>query len=506
MARIFQNTNVPKEVVDFETALMAGLGSEYGLYTVPKNKIPLLSADQIAGLSGKAYSQIAFEVLNPFIGDEIPRHDLIPLLRKAYPDEMKPVLEHVIGEAYLMWLTEGSTYSFKDYAARFFGQTLDYFLRKSRDRRLVLTATSGDTGGAIADALFGLESVDVVVFYPRGAVTEEQRRQMTTLGGNVHAFDVEGDFDVCQALAKQLMGDKLFAKIAFGDENRLTSANSISLGRMLPQIVFPFYAYSQVGQLKTESASALGYESLLHTQNMPMVVSIPGGNLGSLMGTIIAKAMGAPISRILCGVNENTEFPEFLRTDEYAIRPTQHCPSSAQDVSHASNLARIIFHYGGHMYDEREPVTREVIRPGVITRMPNMQLMNDEIFSRGVSNEQHYGTMNSMYQNHEIVLDPHGATAWRVLEDYIDEHYEGDFSSVVSVSYETADPGKFPNEVKHALGFAPDVPKGIQEQAKLPERVHRIESRPYQSVSGVYRLSPEQFSEAKERIAELIAA
>ncbi len=146
----------------------------------------------------------------------------------------------------LMWLTKGPTYSFKDYAARFFGRVLNYFLERRGLRRVVVVATSGDTGGAVADALWGLNNVDNIVFFPKGAVSEGQRRQMTTLGRNVHAFEVNGDFDVCQALAKHLLGDQAFAEKVFGDRERLTSANSISLGRLLPQAVYPFFAYSRI--------------------------------------------------------------------------------------------------------------------------------------------------------------------------------------------------------------------------------------------------------------------
>jgi len=208
-----------------------------------------------------------------------------------------------------MWLTRGPTYSFKDYAARFFGRTLNYFLKKSDLRRVVAVATSGDTGGAVADALHGLERIDNVVFFPKGSVTERQRRQMTTLGGNVYAFEVNGDFDVCQALAKRLLGDKEFAGELFKDPDRFTSANSISVGRLLPQAVYPFFAYSRVAEY-----------------DKPMIASVPSGNFGDMMGTVMAWEMGLPIAKIICGVNENDEFPEFLKTADYRVKPSKKSP------------------------------------------------------------------------------------------------------------------------------------------------------------------------------------
>ena len=162
--------------------------------------------------------------------------------------------------------------------------------------------------------LHGLDSVDNVVFFPKGSITERQRRQMTTLGGNVYAFEVNGDFDVCQALAKRLLGDKPFAKDIFGDGDRFTSANSISVGRLLPQAVYPFFAYSRVA----------AYDE-------PMIASVPSGNFGDMMGTVLAREMGLPISRIICGVNENDEFPEFLKSDAYVVKPSRKSPIFRHD-------------------------------------------------------------------------------------------------------------------------------------------------------------------------------
>ena len=240
-----------------------------------------------------------------------------------------------------MWLTQGPTYSFKDYAARFLGRALNYFLGAKGLKRVVVVATSGDTGGAVADALYGLERIDNIVFYPKGSISEGQRRQMTTLGDNIYAFEVDGDFDVCQALAKNILGDKGFARDIFNDSERFTSANSISIGRLLPQAVYPFYAYSKI-----EAADG------------PFLASVPSGNFGNMMGTVIARQMGLPIEKIICGVNENMEFPEFLESGAYIVRPSIKSPSSAMIVSDPSNLARLIDFYGGHIYDERDPMTK----------------------------------------------------------------------------------------------------------------------------------------------------
>jgi threonine synthase len=475
----YYSTNNREERVTFQTALLKGMASNYGLYMIAREDIPRIGADRIEAMRSLPYAEIAFEVLNLFLGREIPERTLRELLLDAYREERIPTeVEHVTGRTYIMWLTKGPTYSFKDYAARFFGRMLNYFLGQMGTRKVVVVATSGDTGGAVADALHGLDNVDNIVFFPKGSISEGQRRQMTTLGGNVYAFEIDGDFDVCQALAKNLLGDKVFAGEAFGDRERLTSANSISLGRLLPQAVYPFFAYSRIADKGEE-----------------IMASIPSGNFGNMMGTVIAKQMGLPISRIICGVNENTEFPEFLETDRYAVRPSKKSPSSAMIVSHPSNLARLIDFYGGHMYDQRDPLSEKVVAPGIIDRMPDMQGMRRDIASMGITNEEHYETMKEVYGRYGIILDPHGAVGWRTLDAYIKGCHDQP-----AVIYETADPGKFPDDVEKAIGIKPDLPPGMKKQAELRERIYCVGNKPEQTAQGL-KLSDEQIVEAKGMIA-----
>ncbi len=484
MAQItYHSTNNPSERVSFEKALLMGQPEDYGLFMVARSDVPKLQPKQIRDMSQQSYSQIAFQVLNPYLGSEIPSDKLKALLDDAYrQDSIPTTVQNVTGRTNIMWLTQGPTYSFKDYAARFFGRALNYFLGERGSRRTVVVATSGDTGGAVADALYGLDNVDNVVFFPKGSISPGQRRQMTTLGKNIYAFEVEGDFDVCQALAKNILGDKEFAKDVFGDRERITSANSISLGRLLPQSVYPFFAYSRVAE-----------------NGEPMMVSIPSGNFGDIMGTILAKEMGLPIGRIICGVNENTEFPDFLKTGVYKVRASKKSPSSAMIVSHPSNLARLIDFYEGHMFDERDSKTQKVTRPGVIDRMPDIEAMRKDIFSVSINNQQHYQTMEEVFEKHGVVLDPHGAVGWKALEICT----AGDHSNL-AVIYETADPGKFPDDVQKAIGISPKLPEGMKKQAELKERIYSIESKPEESKQG-FKLSDAQITEAKTKIRELLS-
>jgi threonine synthase len=477
----YYSTNNTGERVNFETALLKGMASHYGLYMMAKDAIPTIATHSIADMKSMSYAQIAYEVLYPFLGSEIPEIKLKALLEEAYRQNTIPTrVQHVTGNTYIMWLTQGPTYSFKDYAARFFARALNYFLGERGLRRAVVVATSGDTGGAVADALYGLDNIDNVVFFPKGSISEGQRRQMTTLGDNIYAFEVNGDFDVCQSLAKKILGDQLFSEEVFGDRERFTSANSISIGRLLPQAVYPFFAYSRIAEKGEE-----------------IVASVPSGNFGDMMGTVIARQMGLPVSRIICGVNENTEFPEFLESGQYIVRPSIKSPSSAMIVSHPSNLARLIDFYGGHMYDERDPATGQVIKPGIIDRMPDLDALRRDIFSVGISNLQHYETMKEVFERYGVILDPHGAVGWRTLEIFLKGQHDQP-----AVVYETADPGKFPIDVEKAIGVIPELPTGMKRQAGLKERIYSIDHEPEYSTEGLKLCDP-QVEEAKRKIEEI---
>lgn len=482
MAVQYYSTNDKSERASFETALMNGMASNYGLYMMARCDIPRLAGSAIEAMRNMSYAEIAFEVLSPFLLSEIPSGDLRRILESAYDEQVIPTrIEPVTGRTGLMWLSAGPTYSFKDYAARFFGRTLDYFLRRSGRRRVVAVATSGDTGGAVADALHGLDSVDNVVFFPEGSITERQRRQMTTLGDNVYAFEVNGDFDTCQALAKRLLADRELARELFGDPDRFTSANSISLGRLLPQAVYPFYAYSRVAD-----------------GNEPMIASVPSGNFGNMMGTVIAREMGLPIARILCGVNENREFPDFLRTEQYIVKPSVKSPSSAMIVSNPSNLARLVDLYGGHVYDERDETGR-VVREGVMDVLPDIEAMRRDIYSTGVGNEDHYTAMREVYERFGIIIEPHGAVGWRVLDTYLEGKHDK-----LAVVYETADPGKFPDDVARAIGVVPPVPERMARQASLPERIYPIEDPPFVQKSGSKTFSNRQYETLKQILGDIL--
>ena len=483
MGILYYSTNSRTHRVTFERALLEGQPDDYGLYMIPRDSIPLVDERLINRMKRMSYADIAFVILSRYLQDEIPDEDLHSMVMDAYDEEAIPTeVQNVTGRTHILWLTRGPTYSFKDYAARFFARALNHFLGRRNLKRTVVVATSGDTGGAIADALHGLENVECVIFYPKDSISEGQRRQMTTLGGNVHAFQVNGDFDVCQGIAKQLLADYTFAEEAFGDAERITSANSISLGRLLPQVIYPFYAYARAARIDEE-----------------MTASIPSGNFGDMMGTLLAKGMGLPISRIVCGVNANKEFPEFLKTGEYHVTATARSPSSAMNISHPSNLARVMDYYGGHMFDERDPESGKLIQRGKIDVMPDMAAMRRDIAAYSISDEEHFETMKKVYETYGIILDPHGAVGWRALE-----RNKGNDHSSLNMVYETADPGKFPDEVKEALGFTPELPERMQSQRNAKEDINTLDQKPKKTKDG-FEITAPQMDEVKDKLRKLLS-
>ncbi|MEK7648588.1 MAG: threonine synthase [Patescibacteria group bacterium] len=478
----YYSTNNYAERVHFPEALLNGMASNHGLYMLGRQDVPKLSKKKIKKMTDQTYAEIAFEVLQPYLQWHISDDELGSLLRDAYDETIIPTpVQNVRERLYIMWLTKGPTCSFKDYAARFYARILNYFLRKRGLTRIVLVATSGDTGGAVADSLKGMSNAFVVVFYPQGSISEGQRRQMTTLHENIFAVAVNGDFDICQELVKYLMGDKKCAYDISKDEDIFTSANSISLGRQLSQTVYPFYGYSRMG-----------------ANGEPMISVIPTGNMGDLMGTVMAKDTGLPIEAIICGLNENSAFEEFLRTGKYIVKPKVDCPSSAMIVPNPSGLARLFDWYGGHVYDRWDEESGLPVEKGIITRLPDLQSMGKDIVAYRITNSWCYQAMKNAYRTDNLILDPHGAVAWDAFE-----RFRFNTTHHLALLYETADPGKFPDNVEKAIGMRPSIPPQMQAQESLPERIYTIDAPPDKDEEGNTTLSAAQIAQVKELLASL---
>ena len=436
----YYSTNRRSPEVTFREALLKGLAPDGGLY-IPVS-FPLITPEELQSFSGKDYHEIAFIVLNKIIGKEINKQDLLNLCRNAYNFDVP--LEKVYDRKYIMRLDQGPTASFKDFAARMMSRLMQYYLSINNQHLTILTATSGDTGSAVASAFYGLKNITVIILFPGNEVTLMQRKQMTTLQGNIKVIAIDGKFDDCQRLVKKAFLDRSFSHIS------LSSANSINIGRLLPQSVYYFYAWSRLSGKVNDRA----------------VFSVPSGNFGNLMGGLIARKMGLPVKKFIIATNENNEVPEFLRTGNYkSIVPSKNCISSAMNVGHPSNLARVVALYGGKMDDT-----------GNITKASDMKRMHEDLFAVSVSDEETRMTIADVYKKYNILLEPHGAIAWNGIEEYsrLIKNYKS--GKQLCISLETAHPAKFPEELRQIINVDPFLPASLIGIAGKTENYFSLEN------------------------------
>jgi threonine synthase len=403
---------------------MQGQAGDRGLF-LPES-YPAISLEEIASWKGLGYPEIARNVLRTFTCGVFDDAELQAMCEDAYDYEVP--IEPVVGRRHIMRLDRGPTASFKDFAARMMARWMGRLMESQEGELVILTATSGDTGSAVAHAYHGLDRVHVVVLFPTDEVSKRQRMQMTTLGGNVSTIGIEGQFDDCQAMVKRAFSDPKLSSI------RLTSANSINIGRLLPQAVYYFYAYSQLADAARQE---------------PVIFSIPSGNFGDMMGAVIARRIGLPIERLVIATNANDEVPIFLATGRYEkISPSRVCISNAMNVGHPSNLARLVDVYGGRM-DET----------GALLEKPDMERMRNDLHAVSISDEETRATIRNAYKRYGIVLEPHGAVGWAGLERYLEEHQVPE--DRLAISLETAHPAKFPDEIEALTGVNPEPPPSL---------------------------------------------
>jgi len=460
---LFRSTNGQSPAVDLRGAFHAGLAPDRGLY-LPE-KFPRLTSDEIAAFAKLSYHEIAFRVLSKFTGGILSDDDLAGMCRDAY--NFPVPLEKIHDRVFLMRLDQGPTASFKDFAAQMMARMFGHFLRGDGRQVTVLTATSGDTGSAVAHAFHGVPGVRVIVLFPIAEVSESQRKLMTTLSDNIRTIAINGKFDDCQAMVKHAFADPALKHIP------LSSANSINIGRLLPQSVYYFYAASRLAK-----------------PGEPMVFSVPSGNFGDAMGAVVAREMGLPLKKLVVPVNDNDAFPRFLASGVYEkVVPSRNSVSNAMNVGHPSNLARLVAIYGGQM-DET----------GKINRQPDLAAMRRDVFSSSVSDDRTRAALKSFWDKYQLLLEPHGAVAWQGFLDWLeaekesrDEHEggEGFKSSDASISsrtsrssretfpaviVETANPAKFPEEIQKMMNWEPDIPPRMEAALKLPEEFDRMDA------------------------------
>ena len=389
------STRGKSEAVSFKIAALAGLAPDGGLY-VPE-EIPQYSTSVKSSLGSMSYNDIALETISPWVAPDISKSVLQDLINSAYP--FSPELVSV-DDRLVLELFHGPTAAFKDYGARFMARAFSY-LRRGEDRPLtILVATSGDTGGAVADGFYGVKGISVTILYPKGRVSPLQEKQIAGLGGNITALAVEGSFDDCQLLVKQAFADEDLSKRLV-----LSSANSINISRLIPQITY--YAYAAGRALNT-------------------VISVPSGNFGNLTAGLYAVKMGAPIGQFVAATNVNKTVPDYLESGIYKARPSIATLSNAMDVGAPSNFERIKTHF-------------------------SLEEMRRLILGAAVSDTETKETISYIYSRCGYCLDPHSAVSWRALDMC---SLQGSLlqKNAPAIVVSTAHPAKFTETVEAITG------------------------------------------------------
>lgn len=400
------STNGRSRAVSFREAVLTGQPVDGGLYFPAE--IARLPRGYEKSLGSKSREQIAFDVIRPYVGGEIDDIRLFEICSEAVAFPFP--LIRMTDRTYVLELFHGPTLAFKDVGARFMSRCIGELGTMSDRQMLVVVATSGDTGGAVAAGFHGSIGVQVVVLFPKGKVSRVQELQLTTLGGNVLGIEVDGDFDECQALAKRLLSDPEIRERA-----NVTSANSINIARWLPQQFYYFFAFRE-------------------WDGPPPVISVPSGNFGNLAAGVLTSLSGLPASRFIAACNANDVIPEFLASGVYRPRPSVPTLSNAMDVGDPSNFVRLL-----------KSVNYEV---GDLRRMMDAVSITDEETIR---------TIREAYDDLGYVLDPHGAVGYRALQRSI----EG-LSDAAGYFLETAHPVKF-DSVSEILAVPPDLPPSVSE-------------------------------------------
>ncbi|HLP52684.1 MAG TPA: threonine synthase [Chitinophagales bacterium] len=402
---LYHSTNKQSPIVNFRDATIQGQAPDKGLY-FPES-IPVLSKEFLQSFKTKSKAQVAFEVIRPYVDDVIEEQDLFEICKHTvnFDFPLVKVTENIAS----LELFHGPTLAFKDVGARFMSRCLGYFSKTDSRKVTVLVATSGDTGSAVANGFLGVDGIEVVILYPSGKVSKIQELQLTTLGQNITALEVNGTFDDCQAMVKQAFTDTELNSKLF-----LTSANSINVARWLPQQFYYFYALQQ------------------WQDEEPPVICVPSGNFGNICAGLLAAISGLPVKHFVAACNSNDEFTQYLETGALTPKPAVATISNAMDVGNPSNFVRILELFSN-----------------------DYQRIKDFISSYSINDEETAATIARVYKEHNYILDPHGAVAFAALEKYLPANSKG-------FILETAHPVKFGDVVEKATGKHLEFPESMK--------------------------------------------
>ncbi|MFM2480247.1 threonine synthase [Celerinatantimonas sp. YJH-8] len=401
------NIKCPEQQVSFAEAVQIGLGKEQGLF-FPAELTPLADVDALLDLDFVTRSS---QILHHLIGDELSYDDVQKMVQAAFTFPVP--LKEVSAQVHALELFHGPTLAFKDFGARFMAQCLKKF---AADRKItILTATSGDTGAAVAHAFYGIENINVVVLYPQGKISELQEKLFCTLGKNITTVAIESDFDACQSLVKQAFDDA-----PLREQIGLNSANSINISRLVAQICYYFEAVAQLPK----------------SQRSQVVISVPSGNFGNLTAGLLAQTLGLPVKRFIAATNVNDTVPRYLRSGQWQPKPTQATLANAMDVSQPNNWPRI---------EE-------------LFRVKSRQL--SELSEGVMTDDQTKAALHELYLQ-GYLGEPHGAIAWKQLSEQLGADEQGIFLC-------TAHPAKFKSSVEDILQIDLELPQALAQRAELP--------------------------------------
>lgn len=404
----YYSTNKQSPVVDFKEATIKGQAPDKGLYF--PEMIPAVEQSLIANIANHSNEEIAFRVIKPYVGNSISEEKLFQIVTETvnFPIPLVPINPAISS----LELFHGPTLAFKDIGARFMSRCLGHFVQDDTRKVTVLVATSGDTGGAVANGFYDVKGVEVLILYPAGKVSPVQEKQLTTLGKNIRAMEVMGTFDDCQSLVKAAFMDATINEKLF-----LTSANSINVARWLPQQFYYFFAYKQWAD-----------------KNNPPVIAVPSGNFGNICAGILAMQSGLPVSHFIAACNANDIVSGYLQTQELKPKQAIATLSNAMDVGNPSNFVRIL-----EIFQHQFPALKKKLSSYTITDAETTAVMKE------------------VYERFNYVLDPHGAVGYLSLQRYLEQH-EGEKGIVL----ETAHPVKFPEAVEKAIGKPIEIPVSVQ--------------------------------------------
>ena len=393
----------------FHDAVKRGLAPDRGLYF--PERIPKLSKSFFDRIDKMSIPEMAYRVIKPYVGNQISKDKLMEIVSETLDFEF-PIIE-ITNDIGALELFQGPTLAFKDVGARFMARALGHLNEVGKEKIMVLVATSGDTGGAVANGFLGVEGVNVIILYPKGKISEIQEKQLTTLGQNITAMEVDGVFDDCQEMVKTAFLDPALSEV------NLTSANSINIARWLPQMFYYFIAYRS-----------------LKSKNKRLAFSVPSGNFGNICAGIMGQQMGLPIDHFIASTNVNDAVPRYLETGSYYPKPTLQTISNAMDVGNPSNFVRI-----------QKIFNNDLVK------------MKKVLSGFRFTDQDTKKAMKEIHKISGYVADPHGAVGYLGLKEYLVNQKE----NLYGVFLETAHPAKFLDSVNQTLNLEVQIPDRLKE-------------------------------------------